>query len=82
MRLAFAFAFVVVVFAAGCADSLADCPGGPPGAGSSCSAAGLTCYYGAETCACTSGAWQCGAGDLAVPQEIDHGVPHDLASTD
>ncbi len=74
-------AFVLVLCAAGCADSLADCPGARPAAAASCSAAGLTCYYGIETCACSGGAWQCSAGDLAVPQ-IDEGFRYDFATTD
>ena len=70
---------VPLLMLAGCGDELADCPGAQPASVAACSAAGLTCYYGAIRCACTGGTWQCGAGDMAVP---DLAPAHDMAETD
>jgi hypothetical protein len=58
---------------AGCGDDTADCPASV-GQGVACSTT-LTCFSGAMTCACKSGAWDCntpGPRDLAVPDLSMH----------
>lgn len=64
---------------AGCDDAMTDCPGAQPHAAATCGASGLTCYYGAQRCTCSGGAWQCGAGDMSVP---DLALPHDMIEDD
>lgn len=58
---------IPLLLLAGCADdAAADCPGAEPAHGSACAAGPAICYYGADTCRCTNGAWQCGGADLSA----------------
>jgi hypothetical protein len=50
---------------AGC-DDTTDCPAAVA-QGTSCTAAGLTCFSGANQCSCSGGQWQCKAPDMTVP---------------
>ena len=53
--------------ASGCGDDTADCPSSV-GQGVACSTT-LTCFQGAQTCACKSGAWDCNTPvvDMRIP---------------
>ena len=59
---------------AGCGD--ADCPS-EVNAGQSCTAAGLSCSFGAASCTCLNGVWACPT-DLPVVVRPDMSV-RDLA---
>lgn len=58
---------------AGCGDG--DCPPSVTPF-SSCSSAGLTCYYGIATCQCVNGLWSCPTDMPMVP--IRDLATHDL----